>query len=97
MESVHLLLTRPNEDPWSTCARSVPPRPGVAPIKATGRLPKTRGMLAGGRVSQSIASLKIPGIDFLYSGVTRSRPSARAIRSFKSRTMFAVIRAFTLL
>jgi hypothetical protein len=63
----------------AVCARSVPPRPGVAPINATGRLPKTRGMSAGGRVSQSIAFLKTPGIELLYSGVTRSRPSRDAI------------------
>jgi len=44
-------------------------------------------MSAGGRVSQSMAFLKVPGIELLYSGVTRSSASAAAMRSFSSATL----------
>ena len=52
----------------------------------TGRPPKTRLMSAGGRDSQSIAFLKTPGIELLYSGVTISSASAPTIASFKAAT-----------
>ena len=66
--------------------RMVPNPPGDAPISATGRPPNTRRMSLAGRDSQSIAFLKTPGIELLYSGVTRSRPSAAAIASFSATT-----------
>src|SRR6185369_16937474 len=66
--------------------RIVPNPPGDAPTSAT-RLPaKTRAASAGGRDSQSIAFLKTPGTELLYSGVASSRPSAAAIASFSSAT-----------
>ena len=43
-------------------------------------------MSAGGRDSQSIAFLKTPGIELLYSGVTISSASAPTIASFKAVT-----------
>ena len=52
----------------------------------TGRPPKTRRMSALGRDSQSIAFLNTPGIELLYSGVTRSRPSAATIASLSAAT-----------
>ena len=55
-------------------------------MRPTARPLNTRGMSAGGRVSQSMAFLKVPGIELLYSGVTRSSASAAAMRSFSSVT-----------
>src|SRR5213594_4088916 len=69
------------------CARTVPNPPGEAPMIATGRLPNTRGMSAGGLDSQSIAFLNTPGIELLYSGVASSKPSAVAMLSFNAATV----------
>src|SRR5205807_5735425 len=44
----------------------------------------TRGMSELGRVSQSMAFLKAPGSELLYSGVTSRRPSAAAMRSLSA-------------
>src|SRR2546422_2478033 len=57
------------------------PRSRVAPISATGRSPNTRAMSFAGRDSQSIAFLKTPGSELLYSGVTSRSPLDEAIRS----------------
>src|SRR5687768_1184080 len=70
----------------AACDCSVPNGPGDAPISATGLPPNTRLMSACGRVSQSMAFLNTPGIELLYSGVTSSRPSAPATRSFNAFT-----------
>ena len=43
-------------------------------------------MSDGGRLSQSIAFLKTPGMPLLYSGVTSSSPSAATISSFSAAT-----------
>jgi ammonia channel protein AmtB len=43
-------------------------------------------MSEGGRESQSMAFFMTPGIELLYSGVTRSRPAEAAILSFRSAT-----------
>ena len=43
-------------------------------------------MSALGRDSQSIAFLKTPGIELLYSGVTSNSPSAATIASFREAT-----------
>ena len=66
--------------------RTVPKPPGDAPSTATGFPPKTLPMSAGGRESQSIAFLNVPGIELLYSGVARSIPSAATIASFSAAT-----------
>ncbi len=66
--------------------KAVPKLPGVAPISPTGRSPKIRVRSFGGRVNQSNAFLKTPGIELLFSGVTIKRPSADAIRFFRSST-----------
>src|SRR3954465_13639528 len=68
----------------AVCECTVPYAPGEAPIRPTGRSRNTRGTSAGGRVIQSIAFLKTPGIELLYSGVTRSSASAAATFSFSS-------------
>jgi hypothetical protein len=43
-------------------------------------------MSAEGRDIQSMAFLSTPGIEWLYSGLTSSSPSAAAIWSFSWRT-----------
>jgi hypothetical protein len=55
-------------------------------MTATGRLPKTFGMSAAGRDSQSMTFLSTPGMELLYSGVTSSNPSEEAIFAFNSVT-----------
>jgi hypothetical protein len=64
------------------CARTVPKPPGDAPISATGRPRNTRGTSAGGREIQSTAFFSTPGIEWLYSGVTISSPSAASNNFF---------------
>src|SRR5215210_7639546 len=66
----------------AACESTVPNAPGEAPMRPTARPRKTRGTSAGGRVIQSIAFLNTPGIELLYSGVTRSSASAIALRCF---------------
>jgi hypothetical protein len=53
-------------------------------MRPTVRPRKMRGTSEGGRVIQSMAFLNTPGIELLYSGVTRSSASASATRSFSS-------------
>ena len=53
--------------------RMVPKPPGEAPISPTGLPPNTRGMSAAGRDSQSTAFFITPGIELLYSGVTKQQ------------------------
>ena len=64
------------------CTISVPKLPGVAPISPIGIFPNIRLRSSGGRKSQSIAILKTPGIELLFSGVTINKPSAATIRFF---------------
>src|SRR2546425_829878 len=71
----------------AVCDSTVPRIPGEAPMRPTARPLNTRAMSAGGRVSQSMAFLNAPGIELLYSGVTRSSASALATRSFSSVTL----------
>jgi hypothetical protein len=58
---------------WVYRGRSVPKAPGDAPSTATGFPPKTQPMSAGGRESQSIAFLNMPGINPVRIGAALSR------------------------
>ena len=82
--------TTGSQDAW---ANAVPPVPVVAPMIATGRPRKTRGISAGGRDSQSIAFFntpgsgyadkfkhhEVPGPNFVFEG-----PHARQVEIFFS-------------
>jgi len=69
--------------------RPDPPKPPVlAPMTATGLLPMV--FVAIGRDTQSSAFLSTPGIDELYSGVTKRRRLLRrllraSVRLFRGR------------
>ncbi len=60
----------------------VPKAPGEAPMIAKRRPPNTRRASVLGRDSQSMVFLNTPGMLLLYSGVTRSTPSAAITASF---------------
>ena len=68
----------------SACAHTAPNDPVVAPITATGL--NRRGLSSRGRLAQSIAFFRQPGIELLYSGVAMRRASARAIASRRRAT-----------
>ncbi len=55
-------------------------------MMAMGLLRKAMLAPPGPRESQSMAFLKTPGMELLYSGVTSSRPSAATIFSFSTVT-----------
>src|SRR5512142_3176319 len=65
---------------WPT---AVPILPEDAPIMADGL--RANEFVPHGRLAQSIAFLSAPGIDRLYSGVTKSTASTEAIASFNAR------------
>jgi hypothetical protein len=67
------------------CARRVPHRPPEAPMTATGLPASTSSGL--GRESQSMAFLRTPGTDQLYSGVAIRSASAAATSSRRCRTV----------
>ena len=54
-----------------------------APITADGL--RANEFVPEGRLAQSIAFFKAPGIERLYSGVTKRTASAAAIASFSAR------------
>ena len=59
------------------CATAVPIFPGEAPITAEGL--RVNAFLPYGRLAQSMAFFSPPGIERLYSGVTKSTASAAAM------------------
>src|SRR5215217_690139 len=65
---------------WPT---AVPIFPGDVPIIADGL--RANEFFPHGRLAQSIAFLSPPGIDRLYSGVTKRTASTEAIASFSAR------------
>ena len=65
---------------WPT---AVPICPIEAPMTAEGLWVKA--FLPYGRLAQSIAFFSAPGIERLYSGVTKSTPSTAAIASLNAR------------
>src|SRR5688572_9650266 len=58
------------------CAIAVPILPGEVPMTAEGL--RAKELLPYGRLAQSIAFFKAPGIERLYSGVTNSTASTAA-------------------
>src|SRR4029079_12339767 len=64
---------------WAT---AVPILPGDVPIVADGF--RANAFLPYGRLAQSMAFFKPPGIERLYSGVTNSTASTAAIASLKA-------------
>jgi hypothetical protein len=68
----------------SACAQTAPKLPVVAPTTAAG-LP-CRGVEARGRDAQSIAFLRTPGMEELYSGVAIRTASESAIARRRSAT-----------
>src|SRR5689334_20902011 len=64
------------------CAIAVPIAPGEVPITPDGL--RANEFLPYGRLAQSIAFFSPPGIDRLYSGVTKSTASAAAIAALKA-------------
>src|SRR5690606_26600293 len=65
---------------WPT---AVPIFPGDVPMTADGFWVKA--FFPYGRLAQSMAFLSAPGMDRLYSGVTKSMASERLIASLKAR------------
>ena len=61
---------------------AVPILPGEAPITADGL--RANEFFPRGRLAQSIAFLRPPGIDRLYSGVMNNTASTPAMASFSS-------------
>ena len=65
------------------CARAVPIAPGEVPMTADGL--RANEFCPYGRLAQSIAFLRPPGIERLYSGVTNNTASEAAIALFRAR------------
>jgi hypothetical protein len=65
------------------CATAVPILPGDAPITADGLC--ANEFFPYGRLAQSMAFFKLPGMSRLYSGVTNSTASTEAIASLSAR------------
>ena len=64
------------------CATAVPITPTDAPITAEAL--RENEFFPQGRLAQSIAFFKPPGIDLLYSGVTKSTASAAAMAALNA-------------
>src|SRR5690348_14825836 len=64
------------------CAIAVPIAPGDVPMTAAAL--RENEFLPYGRLAQSIAFFNPPGIERLYSGVTKSTASTLAIAALKS-------------
>src|SRR3954452_23712043 len=65
---------------WAT---AVPILPGDVPMMADGF--REKEFVPHGRLPQSIAFLRAPGMDLLYSGVTKRMASTEAIASLSAR------------
>ena len=65
------------------CATAVPIFPGYVPMIAEGF--RAKEFVPHGRLAQSIAFLSAPGMERLYSVVTKSTASTAAIASFSAR------------
>ena len=63
------------------CASAVPMEPGDVPMTADGL--RVNEFLPYGRLAQSIAFFRAPGIERLYSGVTNRTASDAAIAFLK--------------
>jgi hypothetical protein len=64
------------------CATAVPIAPGEVPITADGL--RVKEFLPYGRLAQSIAFFRPPGMERLYSGVTNRTASTFAMLSLKA-------------
>jgi hypothetical protein len=64
------------------CPTAVPILPGDVPITADGFL--VNAFVPYGLLAQSIAFLSAPGIERLYSGVTKSTASTEAMAFFNA-------------
>src|SRR6476659_1879646 len=67
------------------CATAVPIFPGEVPITPEGL--RAKAFFPYGRLAQSMAFFNAPGIERLYSGVTKRTASTAAMASLKARAL----------